>query len=87
MTGRIRAWLVAMLLGLATLVAAGANPRRVLTVHSFGSVSPPFTTHSIAFETKLTGKLGEPVDLDEILLDEARYPELFAFRRRASEYD
>jgi PAS domain S-box-containing protein len=73
MTGNVRAWLVAMLLTLATLGASAAGPKRVLIVHSFGSVSPPFTTHSIAFETELTEKLGERVDLDEISLDEARY--------------
>jgi PAS domain S-box-containing protein len=52
---------------------ASAEPKRVLIVHSFGSASPPFTTHSVAFETELTEKLGERVDLDEISLDEARY--------------
>jgi hypothetical protein len=66
---------------------ASAEPKRVLIVHSFGSASPPFTTHSVAFETELTEKLGERVDLDEISLDEARYPELIAFRRRTNEYD
>jgi PAS domain S-box-containing protein len=52
---------------------ASAEPKRVLIIHSFGSASPPFTTHSVAFETELTEKLGERVDLDEISLDEARY--------------
>jgi PAS domain S-box-containing protein len=60
-------------MALTTLCASAAGPKRVLIVHSFGSVSPPFTTHSIAFETELTEKLGERVDLDEISLDEARY--------------
>jgi PAS domain S-box-containing protein len=62
-----------LLLTLVTLCASAANPKRVLIVHSFGSASPPFTTHSIAFEAELTEKLGERVDLDEISLDEARY--------------
>jgi PAS domain S-box-containing protein len=62
-----------LLLTLATFCASAANPKRVLIVHSFGSASPPFTTHSIAFETELTEKLGAKVDLDEISLDEARY--------------
>ena len=56
-----------------TFCAAAAGPKRVLIVNSFGSASPPFTTHSIAFETELTEKLGHRVDLDEISLDEARY--------------
>ncbi|MDD5141433.1 MAG: PAS domain S-box protein [Verrucomicrobiales bacterium] len=45
----------------------------MLIIHSFGNAAPPFTTHSIAFETELTEKLGASVDLDEISLDEARY--------------
>src|SRR5205807_600173 len=53
--------------------AAGSEPKRVLVVHSFGSVAPPFTTHSIAFETELVEKMGERVDLDEVSLDMARY--------------
>jgi hypothetical protein len=47
-------------------------PGRVLVVHSFGSAAPPFTTHSIAFETALTKEIGERVDLDEVSLDVAR---------------
>lgn len=58
---------------LLTTLGAAAQPKRVLVVHSFGSVSPPFTTHSIAFETELTEKLREQVDLDEVSLDMARY--------------
>lgn len=53
-----------------------ASAKRVLVVHSFGNAAPPFTTHSIAFETELTEKLGEPVDLDEVYLDVARYASL-----------
>jgi len=64
------------LLTLTTLGASAANPKRVLIIHSFGSAAPPFTTHSIAFETELTEKLGERVDLDEVSLDMARYAEL-----------
>jgi PAS domain S-box-containing protein len=56
-----------------TVEASAAEPKRVLVVHSFGSVAPPFTTHSIAFETELVEKMGERVDLDEVSLDMARY--------------
>ncbi len=62
-----------LLLTFATFCVSAAGAKRVLIVHSFGNGSPPFTTHSIAFETELTEKLGERVDLDEISLDEARY--------------
>jgi PAS domain S-box-containing protein len=57
-------------------LASAATPRRVLIVHSFGNAAPPFTTHSTAFETELAKKIGEPVDLDEVSLDVARYATL-----------
>lgn len=52
---------------------AAENAKRVLIVHSFGSAAPPFTTHSVAFETELTERLGKKVDLDEVSLDHARF--------------
>src|SRR3954454_20582100 len=59
---------------LAPLCADGApQAKRVLVVHSFGSVAPPFTIHSTAFETELVEKMREHVDLDEVSLDMARY--------------
>ena len=59
---------------LTTMIAIAADvPKKVLIVHSFGSAAPPFTTHSIAFETELTEGIGERVDLDEVSLDHARY--------------
>ena len=48
-----------LLLTFATFCAPAAGPKRVLIVNSFGSASSPFTTHSIAFETELTEKLGQ----------------------------
>ena len=42
-------------------------------VHSFGSSAPPFTTHSVAFESTIKRELGTAVDLDEVSLDMARY--------------
>src|SRR4051794_19356579 len=57
-------------------LAMAATPKRVLIVHSFGNAAPPFTTHSTAFETELTAKMGKPVDLDEVSLDVARYASL-----------
>ena len=65
--------LVAVFVVLTAVCAAGSEPKRVLVVHSFGSVAPPFTTHSIAFETELVEKMGKRVDLDEVSLDMARY--------------
>jgi signal transduction histidine kinase len=63
---------ILILVVLAPLSAAAA-PRRVLVVHSFGIAAPPFTTHSTAFEKTLTEELAQPVDLDEVSLDMARY--------------
>src|SRR5438046_6865786 len=65
--------LMAVFVVLTVVCAAGSEPKRVLVVHSFGSVAPPFTTHSVAFETELVEKMGERVDLDEVSLDMARY--------------
>jgi PAS domain S-box-containing protein len=65
--------LVAVFVVLTAVCAAGSEPKRVLVVHSFGGIAPPFTTHSIAFETELVEKMGERVDLDEVSLDMARY--------------
>lgn len=62
-----------LLLTLAAGPAAGAEVKRVLMVHSFGSTAPPFTTHSTAFEATLTREMGKRVDLDEVSLDMARY--------------
>src|SRR5436189_230585 len=70
---RIACCLVAMFVALTAVGAAESKAKRVLVVHSFGSVAPPFTTHSVAFETELVEKMGERVDLDEVSLDMARY--------------
>lgn len=53
---------------------AWAAGKRVLIIHSFGiAAAPPATTHSTAFETELTERMGEDVDLEEVSLDHARY--------------
>src|SRR2546423_9473537 len=70
---RMACSLVAVFVVLAAVCGAGSEPKRVLVVHSFGSVAPPFTTHSIAFETELVEKMGKRVDLDQVSLDMARY--------------
>src|SRR5215470_12628844 len=65
--------LTAVLALALTAAVAGTVPKKVLIVHSFGSAAPPFTTHSIAFETELTERIGERMDLDEVSLDHACY--------------
>src|SRR4051812_1276593 len=68
-----RSMWVGLFVALMADTAAAGEPKRVLVIHSFGSVAPPFTTHSIAFETELVEKMGERVDLDEVSLDMTRY--------------
>src|SRR4051812_6269287 len=53
--------------------ASAAVPKRVLIVNSFNSTAPPFSVQSTAFKSALVEKMGEPVDLDEVSLDMARY--------------
>ena len=57
---------------LTTINAAAAGPKRVLLVHSFGRAAP-IPPLSLAFESELIANLGEPVDLDEVSVDIARY--------------
>ncbi|HZE13631.1 MAG TPA: PAS domain-containing protein [Chthoniobacterales bacterium] len=64
---------LALVLVPLSAMAQRENVKRVLIVHSFGNAAPPFTVHAMAFETELTAKLGEKVDLDEVSLDMARY--------------
>jgi len=75
-SSRLCLGLCQLFLLLTVLNAAGAEAKRVLVVHSFGSTAPPFTTHSMAFETELTDLMGAFVDLDEVSLDVARYSTL-----------
>jgi PAS domain S-box-containing protein len=68
------AWAICSILACgATNGAVVLSPRRVLIIHSFGNASPPSTTRAVAFETELTERLGEKVDLDEVSLDHTRY--------------
>src|SRR5437868_9451679 len=66
---RIASSLMAVFVVLTAVCAAESEPKRVLVIRSFGSVAPPFTTHSIAFETELVEKMGKRVDLDEVSLE------------------
>jgi hypothetical protein len=66
-------WGICFLLASGNVNWAAEDGKRVLIVHSFGSAAPPFTTHSIAFESELTRRLGATIDLDEVSLDHARY--------------
>ena len=65
-----------LLVALTTFAGAAPEAKRVLVVHSFENAAPPFTTLSTAFETELTARMGERIDLDEVSLDVARYATL-----------
>ena len=62
-----------VLVALMAHSAAGAEPKRVLIVHSFGRATPPFATQSTAFQTTLTKELRDSVEIDEVSLDMASY--------------
>src|SRR5437763_16773000 len=66
---RIASSLMAVVVVLTAVCAAESDLKRVLVVHSFGSVARPFTTHSIAFEPELVEKMRKRVDLAEVSLD------------------
>src|SRR5947199_10797944 len=68
---RMACSLVAVFVVLTAVCAAGSEPKRVFAVHSFGSVAPPFTTHSIAFETELVEKMEKRLDHDGVALEMA----------------
>jgi len=57
-----------ILIALMTNSATGAEPKRVLIVHSGTRATPPFAAESIAFRTTLTKELGERVDM-KVALD------------------
>jgi len=62
-----------LLLGLTTCCAAGAGPKRVLLIQSFGNSVAPFRIGATTFETTLTDAMGKKVDIDEVTLEMARY--------------
>lgn len=69
-----------VLLGWLTLVlaiasASGAEPKRVLLIHSFGRNFPPFNTLSAILQTELVSQSPEPLDLCEVSLESGRLPD------------
>lgn len=51
----------------------GAEPKRVLLLHSFGRDFAPFSTFSEILRTELVSQSSEPVDVFEVSLESARF--------------
>jgi PAS domain S-box-containing protein len=61
-------------LALACLGAVGAEPRRVLLIHSFSRDFAPFNVVAGGFRTELVRQSPVPVDIYEVTLESARFP-------------
>jgi signal transduction histidine kinase len=75
MTQRATTWVGAVLLFLATLAAASAEPRRVLLLHSFGSNFSPYNDYVVKLREDLARQSSEPMDVYEVSLAIARFAE------------
>jgi PAS domain S-box-containing protein len=62
-----------LLLGLTTVCASAAGPKRVLILFPFGHDVAPFSDVASAFCNTVEQKFGEPVDFYPLPLDLARY--------------
>jgi signal transduction histidine kinase len=71
--GLLVAWAAALLLSLAVLGPASAEPKRVLLLHSLGRDFAPFADVSGRFREELIRQSGDPVDYYEISLETARF--------------
>src|SRR5262245_17007438 len=67
---------VTLILVLAAFSAAGAEPRRVLLLHSFGREFEPFNTFSEHFRSELAQQSAEPLDFFDVGLQSARFEQL-----------
>src|SRR5688572_24428358 len=62
-----------MLMALTWFNAQGAEPRRVLLLHSFGREFEPFITFSQTFRSELARQSREPLDVFDVALAGARF--------------
>jgi len=62
-----------LMLLVAALSAAGAAPKQVLLLHSFGREFAPFHTVSETFRTELGQQLDSPVEFHDVALESARF--------------
>jgi signal transduction histidine kinase len=62
----------ALVILLAAIGTAAAEPRRVLVVHAFGHPYSPWSDFAASFRAELVKKSPEPIDLYEVSLDTAR---------------
>jgi hypothetical protein len=73
MTLRMAARLGLVCWTLLCLSALGAEPKRVLLIHSFGRDFAPFNTFSGNFRTELARQSTDPIDGYEVSLESARF--------------
>ena len=71
---------------LVTGSAAGAEPKRVVLIHSFGRGFAPFDNYSGNFRTELARQSAQPVDLYDFSLESARFSEAPLNERPFVEY-
>jgi signal transduction histidine kinase len=61
-----------LLIFLAGCLTAGAEPKRVMLIHSFGRDFAPYNTFSAVLRSELVSYYSGPVDVLEVTLDSAR---------------
>src|SRR5262249_8429626 len=66
-------FLAAAVLMLAAVDAAGAEPKRVLLLYSFGRDFGPFSTFSGGFREELARRSSSPIDFYEASVETARF--------------
>ncbi len=69
----MRLFYITLFLALTGLGASGAEPKRVLFIHSFGRGFEPYHTVAGLFRTELASQMAEPVDFFEASLESARF--------------
>jgi PAS domain S-box-containing protein len=62
-----------LILAFASLSVAGAGPKEVMLLHSYGREFAPFNTFSEAFRTALAQQLGDSVEFHDVALESARF--------------
>ncbi len=73
MARSIRGWLTLIMLTVAAISPAAAEPKRVLLLHSFGPQFVPWTFFSAQFREELFRQMPGKIDLYEASLEGSRF--------------